>query len=202
MEGSIERETDESRDNREAILDATARLIARRGVRGLRIEEVAAEASVSAPLLYYHFSNRSGLVRAALDHASDHAPSTALLRRRGGLTGRAAVERALLGELGRGHRVRENAIVWGEVSASAVFDPELRPDVRQVWKAWRVAVAGALEDGIADGSIRADRDPELLAELLITLVDGLCARWLAGALSRDRARDLLADALRAMLDGA
>ena len=52
---------------REAILDAAARLIARRGVRGLRVEEVATEAGVSPPLLYYHFESRAGLVRATLD---------------------------------------------------------------------------------------------------------------------------------------
>jgi AcrR family transcriptional regulator len=65
----------EVRDSREAILAAVARVIARRGVRGLRVEDVATEAEVSAPLLYYHFGNRAGLVKAALEHAGERAPS-------------------------------------------------------------------------------------------------------------------------------
>jgi AcrR family transcriptional regulator len=186
----------DARDSRETILDAAARVIARRGVRGMKVEEVAAEAGVSTPLLYYHFDSRSGLVRAALGHASDRAPSAVLRRIDGAVTGLAAVERALLAELGDDPDVRENAIVWGEVSASAVFDRELRMDVRAAWEAWRAAVAEAIRTGIADGSIRDDRDPDQLADVLVTLVDGLCTRWLTGALSRDRAREMLAGALR------
>jgi AcrR family transcriptional regulator len=184
------------RDNREAILDAAARTIARRGVRGLRVEDVASEAGVSAALLYYHFESRSGLVKAALEHASEQAPSAAL--RNGAApqvgeaaTGYEAVEAALMAELDEEPTVRDNAVVWGEVSASAVFEPSLRDDVRRVTVAWREAVAAGIRAGIADGSIRRDVDADESAELLITLVDGLCTRWLAGAMDSQAARGLL-----------
>ena len=98
-------------DRREAILVAAAQLIARRGVRGLRVEEVATEAGVSPPLLYYHFASRSGLIRAALEHASEHAPSTALRRSPAGKDGFEAVKAALLAELDDDRAVRENAVV-------------------------------------------------------------------------------------------
>lgn len=188
-------------DSRTAILAAAARIIATRGVRGMRVEEVAAEAGVSAPLLYYHFHSRSGLVKAALEAASEQAPSTAL---RGGAvpagaTAYEAVEAALLGELGEDPTVRHNASVWGEVSASAVFDPELREDVARVTRTWRDEVAEGIRAGIADGSIRKGIDAAEEAEVLITLVDGLCARWLAGTIERDRAQELLAAELRGRL---
>ena len=189
-----------SRDNRAAILEAAARTIARRGVRGLRVEDVAAEAGVSAPLLYYHFESRSGLVKAALEAASEQAPSTAL---RDGLpadrTGFEAVEEALLAELDDDPTIRDNAVVWGEVSASAVFEPELRGDVRRVTETWRAEVAAGITAGIADGSIDPGVEPGEAAELLITLVDGLLARWLAGTIELDRARELLSGDLRARL---
>jgi AcrR family transcriptional regulator len=192
------------RDNREAILDAAARTIARRGVRGLRVEDVASEAGVSAALLYYHFESRSGLVRAALEHASEQAPSTALRNSAGvraddAATGYEAVEKALLAELDEEPTVRDNAIVWGEVSATAVFEPDLRDDVRRVTEAWREAVAAGIRAGIADGSIRGDVDPEESAELLIVLVDGLCTRWLAAATDTNEARRLLRAALAGTL---
>lgn len=186
------------RDNREAILVAVARVIARRGIRGLRVEDVAAEAGVSAPLLYYHFGSRSGLVKAALEHASERAPSTAL-RNPSKQSGYEAVEAALLAELGDEPEVRANAVVWGEASASAVFERELRPDVKRVNNAWRANVAEAIGEGVKDGSIRDEIEPEEAAELLITLVDGLCTRWLGGTMSHDRARALLKDALRQTL---
>jgi AcrR family transcriptional regulator len=188
-----------STDSRTAILEAAARTIATHGVRGLRVEEVAAEAGVSAPLLYYHFQSRSGLVKAALEAASEQAPSTAL---RGevpeGVSGYEALEAALLAELGDEAHVRHNAVVWGEVSASAVFDPDLREDVARVTATWRDEVAEGIRAGIADGSI-AELDADETAEMLITLVDGLCTRWLAGTIDRSRARELLAAELRRRL---
>jgi AcrR family transcriptional regulator len=182
------------RDNREAILVAVSRVIARRGIRGLRIEDVAREAGVSAPLLYYHFGSRAGLVKAALEHASEQAPSTAL-RRPSDQDGYDAVASALEAELGDEPTVRDNAVVWGEATASAIFERDLRPDVKHVTAAWCATVAEAIREGVDDGSIRPDVVPEEAAEMLITLVDGLCQRWLAGTISRDRARELLRRAL-------
>lgn len=183
-------------ERREAILTAAARVIARSGVRGLRVEEVASEAGVSPPLLYYHFASRQGLIRAALERASDKAPSAALRVDSGPTSGYEAVKAALLAELDEERTVRDNAIVWGEVSATAVFEPELRQDVKRVTEAWSATVADAISRGIADGSIRAGIDPGQAAEVLITLVDGLCNRWLAGAMERERARELLVATLR------
>ncbi len=186
-------------ERREAILVAAARVISRSGVRGLRVEEVASEAGVSPPLLYYHFASRQGLIRAALQRASDKAPSAALRSEAGEMSGYEAVEVALLAELDDDRSVRDNAIVWGEVGATAVFEPELRDDVRQVTETWSATVAEAIRRGVEDGSIRKGIDPEQAAEVLITLVDGLCNRWLAGAMNRERARELLVATLRETL---
>jgi AcrR family transcriptional regulator len=189
-------------ERREAILTAAARVIARSGVRGLRVEEVASEAGVSPPLLYYHFASRQGLIRAALERASDKAPSAALRADAGPASGYEAVEEALLAELDEERAVRDNAIVWGEVSATAVFEPELREDVKRVTEAWSGTVADAIRRGMEDGSIRAGIEPGQAAEVLITLVDGLCNRWLAGAMERQRARELLVATLHDTLAAA
>ncbi len=190
--------TEARRDTREAIVVAAASAIAHSGVRGMRIEAVADAADVSPALLYYHFKSRAGLVRAALEHASEQAPSTAL---RGadtgapGATGYEALETALLGELSDDEAVREAAIVWGEVSASAVFDPDLRGAVRKVTEDWRAEVSETIRAGINDGSVREGIGPDIAADALISLVDGLCTRWLAGAIDRDAAQRLLREAL-------
>jgi AcrR family transcriptional regulator len=155
------------------------------------VEEVAAAAGVSTPLLYYHFGSRFGLVSAAFEYASEQAPSTALRVGSDCRSGYEALEAALLAELDDSAHVRDYAIVWGDVSAAAVFDHDLRPAVRVVTDAWRDTVAGAIQRGMADGSIRGDIEPAAAAELLIVLVDGFCVRWLAGSMELDRARELM-----------
>ena len=52
-------------DRRTALLVAAVEEIARKGTRGLRIEEVAKRAGVSPALIYHHFGDLESLFRAA-----------------------------------------------------------------------------------------------------------------------------------------
>lgn len=186
-------------DRRRSILDAAISVIARRGVRGLRVEEVAAEAGVAVSLLYYYFANRNGLVRATLEHANERAAATAAAPDGPPRPGFATVEEMLLAELDASDEVRETSVVWGEVLASAVFEPELREQLRAASDTWTAIVAERIRTGQEDGSVRRDVDPAASAERLTATVDGLSARWLAGVMARERARDLLADAIASEL---
>ncbi len=168
-------------DRRNLILDAAIAVIARTGVRGLRVEVVAAEAGVAVSLIYYYFGSRKGLVRATLDHANERASAAAP----------AGVRATLLAELDED--ARQMSTVWGEIQASAVFDPDLREQVREVSEAWTALVAAAITDEAPE------KDAQAAAERLTALVDGLSNRWLAGALDRERARELLDAAITSEL---
>lgn len=192
-EPAPERAGEDRQANREAILLAATRVIARRGVRGLRVEQVASDAGVSPGLLYYHFESRAGLISATLERAAQHAPSARIMDGQASGPGLEAVAGALLGELDTSREVRDGAVVWGEIGASAVFDADVRAGLERAWNGWRDSVATGLRAGVADGSVRADTDPIAAADMLISLVDGLCTRWLSGTLERERALTLLGD---------
>src|SRR5271155_652245 len=49
---------------RRLILETAQALIARTGPEGLRLQDIAAEAGISHPLILHHFKSRAGLVRA------------------------------------------------------------------------------------------------------------------------------------------
>jgi AcrR family transcriptional regulator len=164
-------------DRRQAILDAAIAVIARRGVRGLRVEQVAAEAGVAVSLIYYYFANRNGLVKATLDHANERAAKKAA----------GSVEAILLAELDES--AHDTSVVWGEVQASAVFEPALRDGLREASRTWTAIVADAIGSAGAQDS----------AERLTALVDGLSARWLSGVITRERAVELLQGAIAAEL---
>jgi AcrR family transcriptional regulator len=55
---------------RRLILDAAQAAIARTGPEGLRLQEIAAAAGISHPLILHHFGSRAGLVRALTRAAS------------------------------------------------------------------------------------------------------------------------------------
>jgi len=181
-----------------AIVEAAIAGIARRGVRGLRVEEVAADAGVATSLVYYYFGNRVGLVRAALDQANERA-AAASADGGGEASAYEDLERMLEAEFDDRPEVRDGSVVWGEVLASAVFEPELRVQLRGASQAWVELVSARIREGLRDGSVRSDADAEASAQRLTALVDGLSARWLAGVIEAGEARALLRGALRAEL---
>lgn len=170
-------------DAKTTILAATTACIARTGVRGLRVGDVATEAGVSPGLLYYHFTDRAGLLAATLDYinarAGDHRAA-------------ASTERLLLAELDDSSEVRRDSIAWNELRASAIFDPHLAKAIGGTTRSWNDAIAASLPSG-PSGYAAVDR-----AEILTTLVEGLAARWLSGAMTADRARGLLSAAMSAL----
>ncbi|MDO9410856.1 TetR/AcrR family transcriptional regulator [Patulibacter sp.] len=187
---------------RERILQAAASVIAHRGVRQMRIEDVARAAGISNGLLYYHFGDRSGLVRAALEHANAQAPSTLDSVVGDGTDGvRSRLVAALLAELDEAPQVRNNSVVWNEVSASAIFDPALREALGRVTDDWNAKVVRAVEAAVADGSARAPGGAADAAEYLTTMIEGLSLRWLAGTMTLDRAREHLRAAVEHVLPG-
>ncbi|MEV7277309.1 TetR/AcrR family transcriptional regulator [Streptomyces sp. NPDC093111] len=181
-------------DRRTAILEGAARVIARRGVRGLRVEELAAEAGVSTALIYYHFKDRAGILRHTLEFISDRADryTADLDGADGPFDPHQELERSLLLEFQDLPEVRENSTAWGELRASAVFEPELRADLARAGLTWVHEVAALLAQACP-----AAPAPTLTAsaERLTALLEGLSTRWLTDALTVSHARTLMREAV-------
>ncbi|MFD8975258.1 MULTISPECIES: TetR/AcrR family transcriptional regulator [Streptomyces] len=180
------------------ILEAAARVIARRGVRGLRVEELAEEAGVSTGLIYYHFKDRNGILRHTLEFINDRAEryTAAQAEAAEPLDPREELDQVLLLELQDIPEVRENSTAWGELRASAVFDPVLREDLARATLVWVQEVAGLL--GQVEPMAPAVR-LAASAERLTALLEGLSMRWLSGCLAIDHARTLLSEAVEVEL---
>ncbi|MFE6777927.1 TetR/AcrR family transcriptional regulator [Streptomyces sp. NPDC057702] len=180
------------------ILEAAARVIARRGVRGLRVEELAEEAGVSTALIYYHFKDRTGILRRTLEFISDRAERyTTQVPQAEPLSPREELERTLLLELQDTTEVRENSSAWGELRASAVFEEALREDLARATLVWVQDVAALL------GRVRPMAPAAALAaaaERLTALTEGLSMRWLSGMLQIAHARTLMSEAIDAELE--
>ncbi|WSY48265.1 TetR/AcrR family transcriptional regulator (plasmid) [Embleya sp. NBC_00888] len=179
-------------------MEAAARVIARRGVRGLRVEELAAEAGVSTGLIYYHFKDRTGVLRATLGFINDRADRYTTEREPGAapMPARAELTHRLLLELQDDPIVRENSTAWNELCASAVFDESLRSDLANATAEWSVEIGDLIAEAVPSAPPRAAR---AAAERLTALLEGLSGRWLAGILPISHARDLLTEAIETEL---
>ncbi|MFF0558640.1 TetR/AcrR family transcriptional regulator [Streptomyces sp. NPDC020472] len=182
------------------ILEAAARVIARRGIRGLRVEELAGEAGVSTALIYYYFKDRAGILRSTLEFINDRAERYTAERDPDAppRSPREELEETLLLELQDTVEVRENSAAWGELRASAVFDELLREDLARATLTWTQEVAALL------GQVQPMASAAALAsagERLTALLEGLSMRWLGGGIRIEHARALLRGAIDAELAG-
>ncbi|MEU3689986.1 TetR/AcrR family transcriptional regulator [Streptomyces narbonensis] len=180
------------------ILEAAARVIARRGVRGLRVEELAEEAGVSTGLIYYHFKDRTGILRHTLEFINSRAERYTAAQDEAAepLSPREELDHVLILELQDTPEVRENSTAWGELRASAVFDPVLREDLARATLVWVQEVArhlGQVEPMAPAVGLAAS------AERLTALLEGLSMRWLSGGITIDHARTLMAEAVEVEL---
>ncbi|MFI1738472.1 TetR/AcrR family transcriptional regulator [Streptomyces sioyaensis] len=184
------------------ILEAAARLIARRGVRGLRVEEVSAEAGVSTALIYYHFKGRAGLLRRTLEFINRRAVRYTDAALDVSDAPLAQLTEMLLLEFQDVPQVRENSAAWGELRATAVFDPDLRELLADATREWTDDLADLIRRAQAAGTADPGADPQAAAERLSALVEGLSERWLSGTTTLERAHELVRGAVEAELGAA
>jgi AcrR family transcriptional regulator len=178
-------------EREEAILGAACRVIAQSGAAGLRMSEVAREAGVSSALLHYYFATRRELLARAFAFADTRVDAhvLSLVGEQG--SGRDRLETLLTAYLSPEPVVTEDWVVWSELWRSARFDDTLLELLHDADREWVGQVAALLRDGIADGSIEGSVEVDDTAIQLVSLVDGLGTRVLAGVIEREDALRLI-----------
>jgi len=75
--GNNHRKRMTGRERREQLLDIGRRLFAERGFEGTSVEEIAAQAGVSKPVVYEHFGGKEGLYAVVVDREVERLLATA-----------------------------------------------------------------------------------------------------------------------------
>lgn len=148
-------------DGREALLDASVRVVARGGLRALTYRNVAAEAGVAHGLVRHYFGNRDALVKEALEHATRESLSESGIE----------LEINTIDDFSKDlvRWVRddpEQQIFQYELILQSVRQKEMQPAVAQLHKDYREAMRVQLE-GLGFGD-----DPDL-ANIIFAALDGL-----------------------------
>jgi AcrR family transcriptional regulator len=178
-------------EREEAILGAACRVIAQSGAAGLRMSEVAREAGVSSALLHYYFATRRELLARAFAFADTRVDAHVLSLVGEHGSGRDRLETLLTAYLSPEPVVTEDWVVWSELWRSARFDDTLLELLHDADREWVGQVATLLREGIADGSVDGSIEVDDTAIHLVSLVDGLGTRVLAGVIEREDALRLI-----------
>ncbi len=162
-------------ERRQTILRAAGPLFARDGFAGTRLDDVAAAAGVTKPILYRHFDSKKALYVALLDRHEADLPT--FFERVGGVA--PDLEPDALVRLILEHwldYVRGNQHAWAMLFRDASGDDELRRRRLEVSARAREVMAGFVA---AVGGARVPADQvEPTAELLTSGLAGLALWWI------------------------
>jgi AcrR family transcriptional regulator len=162
-------------DRRAEIVQVAYRLIAERGLEGLRFSDVAREAGINNGTLLYYFASKEALIQAVgaylveqfsqISQASlppdDDAPLDAVRELR--LEFADARER-LYGRV---------SVVYTELLARAQRDETVATLLRDIDAGWRGWLISILERGRAQGRFAAELDVDLVATTIMASIRGV-----------------------------
>jgi AcrR family transcriptional regulator len=151
-------------ERRALILREAGRLFARHGYAGTRLDDVAAAAHVTKPIVYRHFESKKALYLALLAKHRDDLPT---FLRHGDVN---AILDHWLGY------VRENSHAWVMLFRDSSGDDEIREVRRAVSRRAREVLAGFIAERAASSVPPEQIEPT--AELLTSGLAGLALWWI------------------------
>jgi AcrR family transcriptional regulator len=171
---------------RDAIIDATAALVARHGLRGVTMSDVAQDAGIGRATLYKYFPDAEAILRAWHDREiRGHLEQlTAARDRVDGARDRLEAVLEAYAHLSQGSHGPHDA----DLAAALHRDEQVASARRKV----RRLLIEVLEEAVATGNVRADVPPDELA--------GYCLHALAGA-GRLRSKAAISRLLKLTLAG-
>jgi AcrR family transcriptional regulator len=160
---------------RALIVDAAGRLFGELGYAGTRLEDVAAAAGVTKPVLYRHFDSKRALYLALLErHRDDLARFAGLIPAEGGMEERL---RSVL-DLWLDY-VEEHSYAWRMLFRDTGGGAEVEAFRREVHTRARAVLAGVIRS-LSERPIPR-REVEPLAELMSMGMASLVLWWIEGS---------------------
>jgi AcrR family transcriptional regulator len=154
-----------AQERRALILREAGRLFARHGYAGTRLEDVAAAAQVTKPIVYRHFESKKALYMALLTKHRDDLPS--FLQQADGV--RPILEHWL-------DYVRENQHAWLMLFRDSSGDDEIKELRLQVSVRAREVLAGFIAERAGSRIPRQQVEPT--AEVLTSGLAGMVLWWI------------------------
>jgi AcrR family transcriptional regulator len=162
----------DAESRREEVLEATWRVMAREGIGGVSIREIAAEAGYSTGVIAHYFKNEDDVLRSALSRVWRREAGR-IATRTDRLRGMAALRATVSEVLPSGEERKLEMAVWLCFWGSAIGDERLIAEQRRYYGSWRALLRRHLNEAQQLGEVRPDLDPAAEAVRLAALIDGV-----------------------------
>jgi len=164
------------------IIVAAMRIVAKKGIKNVRIDEIAAEAGIGKGTLYEYFTSKEDIFGETMVEFMQQI-ETAMARKMFRASTpeeklRALTDAWVEAAENEGGEVLELLIdVWAEGLRRS--NPEMIAafDLKRIYEDFRDLISGIIQDGINSGVFRAV-DPLKSAAVFIGVTDGLVMQWL------------------------
>jgi AcrR family transcriptional regulator len=160
-------------ERREQLLDVTKAIVGADGLHAVSIDRVAREAGITRPIVYEHFTDLQGLLRALLEREGNRALTQLASVMPGPPVDHSELLELLLAALtGYLEAVRADPVTWRLVLMPPEGAPAfLRERIEQARAAVVAQLAQLIEHGYAPHATERSPDPELTASSMSALAD-------------------------------
>jgi AcrR family transcriptional regulator len=167
---------------RRQLLEAAARVFARQGYSGTRIQDIVKEAGLSTGAAYGRFRSKDHLLREAVIARTGRVAHLG--------TGQPGARVAdLIQRFARlsTEPLSDDEAVRLEAFVTARREPDVAAAVAEAQAGWRTAIQPVVDAAIADGTVAPDVDPEAVLYFVRTMALGLLLQRAAGLSGPDQA---------------
>jgi AcrR family transcriptional regulator len=159
-------------DRRRAIAAAARGLIAEKGFEGLRTRDIAARVGINVATLHYHVPTKEALISLVADAMREDFRAQSLVRPRAHLSPAERLEHEFYDFHEMFYEQRDTLAVMSELMERARRDAVIHSAMRPILYKWHQMVAAIFIDGVADGTFRAELDPEAASSMFIGALVG------------------------------
>jgi len=166
-----EPKTQRGRASRERLVEVAAQSVAEHGIAQLRLDEVLSAAGASKSQLYHYFSDRDGLVEAAVSHRCGEV----LTRLESAFAGVESLEdlQTVLAGFAADYARQLSGCPIGTLAAELTEGPDgARGLVTEAFGSWEGLLADALSRIRANGELSPTANPVTLATGLLAAMEG------------------------------
>ncbi len=169
-------------DRRTQILAAAAKVFNEHGFAGATVDEVASQANISKGSVYNYFKSKQDLFVQVFTESFTQDEQEMASHLTEPTTTAGKIDMVFDEWYGRfGKYTQEGALVlefW--LWAARQGDSVLTETFHNLYVRWRERISAIITEGLANGELRADLDPQIAATTIMASMDGLVLQGILG----------------------